>query len=66
MDLTILYRYGYDFASRYADPMANDGQQDFYTITHLEPNPQKEADKQQRPISLFSNDVKDRDSLPKP
>jgi hypothetical protein len=39
MDLTFLYKYGYDFASRYVHPMANDGQQDFHTITHLEPSP---------------------------
>jgi Family of unknown function (DUF5677) len=37
MDLKFLYRYGYDFASRYVHPMANDGQQEFYQITHLEP-----------------------------
>ncbi len=39
MGLTILYRYGYDYASRYVHPMADDGQDDFYTITHLEPRP---------------------------
>jgi hypothetical protein len=37
MGLTLLYKYGYDYASRYVHPMANDGQDDFYTITHLEP-----------------------------
>lgn len=37
MDLMFLYRYGYDYASRYVHPMANDGQDDFYVITHLEP-----------------------------
>jgi uncharacterized protein DUF5677 len=39
MDLAFLYRYGYDFASRYVHPMANDGQQDFHTIARLEPRP---------------------------
>lgn len=37
MDLGFLYKYGYDFASRYVHPMADDGQQDFYTITRLVP-----------------------------
>jgi hypothetical protein len=39
MGITFLYRYGYDYASRYVHPMANDGQDDFYTITGLEPRP---------------------------
>jgi hypothetical protein len=39
MGLTFLYRYGYDYASRHVHPMANDGQDDFYTITRLEPPP---------------------------
>lgn len=39
MDLTFLYRYGYDFASQYVHPMANDGQEDFFNITRLEPRP---------------------------
>jgi hypothetical protein len=39
MGLTFLYRYGYDYASRHVHPMANDGQDDFYTITRLEPRP---------------------------
>ena len=39
MDMSFLYRFGYDFASTYVHPMANDGQQDFYTITKLEPAP---------------------------
>ena len=37
MDLMFLYRYGYDYASRYVHPMANDGQDDFCVITDLEP-----------------------------
>jgi hypothetical protein len=39
MDLTFLYKYGYDFASQHVHPMANDGQEDFFNITHLEPKP---------------------------
>ena len=39
MELEFLYKYGYDFASTNVHPMANDGQQDFYTITKLEPAP---------------------------
>jgi Family of unknown function (DUF5677) len=39
MDLTILYRYGYDYASQHVHPMANDGQEDFFNITRLEPKP---------------------------
>lgn len=39
MGITSLYRYGYDYASRYVHPMANDGEDDFYTITRLEPRP---------------------------
>jgi hypothetical protein len=39
MDLTILYRYGYDYASQHVHPMANDGQEDFFNITRLEPRP---------------------------
>ncbi len=39
MDLSFLYRYGYDFASRHVHPMANDGQEDFYRITGAEPAP---------------------------
>ena len=39
MDLSFLYTYGYDFASAHVHPMANDGQQDFFRITRLEPAP---------------------------
>lgn len=39
MGLTFLYRYGYDFASQHVHPMANDGQEDFFNITSLEPKP---------------------------
>ena len=34
-----LYDYGYDFASMHVHPMANDGLEDFYAITKLEPKP---------------------------
>ena len=39
MGLAILYRYGYDYASRHVHPMANDGQEDFFSITGLQPRP---------------------------
>ncbi len=39
MDLTFLYRYGYDYASQHVHPMANDGQEDFFNISRLEPKP---------------------------
>lgn len=39
MDMRFLYVYGYDFASTHVHPMANDGEQDFHTITGLEPRP---------------------------
>lgn len=37
MGLGILYRYGYDYASRYVHPMSNDGSDDFCRITGAEP-----------------------------
>jgi hypothetical protein len=39
MGLSFLYKYGYDFGSRHVHPMADDGQEDFYNITGLEPRP---------------------------
>jgi len=39
MDLDFLYRYGYDYASMHIHPMANDGEEDFYNFTGLEPRP---------------------------
>ena len=39
MDMRFLYAYGYDFASTHVHPMANDGEQDFYEVTGLEPRP---------------------------
>ena len=37
LDMRFLYLFGYDFGSTHVHPMANDGQQDFFTITKLEP-----------------------------
>lgn len=39
LNMAFLYRFGYDYASTQVHPMANDGWQDFYTITKLEPAP---------------------------
>lgn len=39
MNLVPLYKFGYDHASMHVHPMANDGAQDFYTLTKLEPAP---------------------------
>ena len=39
MGLECLYKYGYDFASTHVHPMSDDGQQDIFTITKLEPAP---------------------------
>lgn len=39
LDMQFLYRLGYDFASMHVHPMANDGLQDFFSITKLEPAP---------------------------
>lgn len=33
MDLMVLYKYGYDYASTLVHPMANDGQEDFFRQT---------------------------------
>lgn len=37
MDMQFMYNFGYDYASTHVHPMANDGDQDFHTITGLEP-----------------------------
>lgn len=37
LNLSFLYKYGYDVASTHVHPMATDGLQDFFTITSLEP-----------------------------
>lgn len=39
LKLGILYRFGYDFASRLVHPMATDGREDFFRITKLQPAP---------------------------
>lgn len=39
MDMHFLYRFGYDYCSKYVHPMANDGEADFYRITGLKPAP---------------------------
>lgn len=35
MGMEFLYKYGYDYASTHIHPMANDGQEDFFSITRL-------------------------------
>lgn len=52
MDLMFLYKYGYDFASQHVHPMANDGQEDFFNITHLEPKPNFP-----KPVMVLSNSI---------
>ena len=52
MKLSFLYKYGYDFASTHVHPMANDGDQDFHTITKLEPAPRFPDH-----ISVLSNSI---------
>ncbi|MBV1884598.1 MAG: hypothetical protein KUG82_23365 [Pseudomonadales bacterium] len=39
MNMSFFYKYGYDFGSTHVHPMADDGQEDFYNITGLEPRP---------------------------
>jgi hypothetical protein len=39
MGLTPLYTHGYDYACMFIHPMANDGSEDFFTITKLQPRP---------------------------
>lgn len=52
MGMEFLYKYGYDYASTHVHPMANDGQQDFYTITGLEPSPRFPSQ-----ITVISNTI---------
>lgn len=52
MNLSFLYKYGYDFASTHVHPMADDGHQDFHTITKLKPAPQFPDH-----ISVLSNSI---------
>ena len=37
MGLDFLYTFGYDLASMHVHPMSNDGQQDYFTVTGIEP-----------------------------
>lgn len=37
MDLGCLYTYGYDYGSTHVHPMADDGEEDFYNLTGIEP-----------------------------
>lgn len=37
MGMLFLYNFGYDYASTHVHPMANDGQQDFFTVTNIKP-----------------------------
>jgi hypothetical protein len=53
MDLTFLYRYGYDYASRYVHPMSNDGLNDFYQITGIRP----EQEAATAEITVLSNSI---------
>ncbi len=39
MGLGFFYKYGYVYGSKHVHPMANDGHEDFYNITKLEPRP---------------------------
>lgn len=39
LEMRFLYRFGYDFASMHVHPMADDGLQDFHTLTGLKPGP---------------------------
>ena len=52
MGMEFLYKYGYDYASTHVHPMANDGEQDFYTITKLQPSP-----KFPQQITVISNSI---------
>jgi len=40
-DLDFVYKFGYDIASMDTHPMATDGDEEFYQITGLKPNPYK-------------------------
>jgi len=52
LEMTFLYKYGYDYASTHVHPMANDGEQDFFTITKLCP-----IHKYPSQITLLSNTI---------
>ena len=44
MDMTFLYKYGYDYASKFVHPMSDDGLHDFHLITKLEPLSDEQSD----------------------
>ncbi|MDX2425705.1 MAG: DUF5677 domain-containing protein [Cycloclasticus sp.] len=52
MGMEFLYKYSYDYGSMHVHPMASDGNQDFYTITKLEPTPKFPSH-----ISVLSNTI---------
>lgn len=52
MDMSFLYKYGYDYASKFVHPMSDDGLHDFYLITGLEP-----ASREPSHIAVLSNSV---------
>ncbi len=39
LNMEFIYNYSYDYASSHVHPMANDGLEEFYAITKLEPKP---------------------------
>ena len=53
MGLGFLYRYGYDYASRYVHPMSNDGLNDFSRIIGVKPVPETASAE----ITVLSNSV---------
>lgn len=53
MDLGFLYSYGYDYASRFVHPMANDGEDDFRAIMKME----RQAGPTEGGIVVLSNSV---------
>lgn len=52
MGMEFLYKYGYDYGSTHVHPMANDGEQDFYTITKIEHSPKFPSQ-----ITVISNTI---------
>jgi hypothetical protein len=52
MDMSFLYKYGYDYGSMFVHPMSDDGLHDFYLITKLEPQ-----EEQPSHIAVLSNSV---------
>jgi hypothetical protein len=52
MDMTFLYKYGYDYGSKFVHPMSDDGLYDFYLITGLEPLSEKPSQ-----IAVVTNSI---------